>query len=145
MECEISTLKIDMSQIREIFEKTKTIAIVGLSPNPEKASNVVGVYLQKMGFKIVPIYPKGKEILGEKVYRNICDVPFKIDMVDMFRRGDFASVLLKDIEKRGDVDTFWLQLGIVNNQAMEDAQKLGLKVVQNRCTKLDHKELFGNG
>jgi len=145
MECEISTINTDMGEIKEILENTKTIAIVGLSPKVEKDSNKVGVYLQKAGFKIVPIYPKGDEILGEKVYRNICDVPFKIDMVDMFRRGDFASVLLKDIEKRGDIDSFWLQLGIVNNQAIKDAQKLGLKVVQNRCTKLDHKELFGNG
>jgi len=145
MECAFPTINSNMDEIKEIFKNTKTIAIVGLSPKVEKASNMVGAYLQKAGFKIVPIYPKGDEILGEKVYRNICDVPFKIDMVDMFRKPDFATVLLEDIKKRGDVDCFWLQLGIVNNEAMENAKKVGLKVVQNRCTKIDHKVMVDNG
>ncbi len=141
MECEFPTINSNNEEIKKIFEETKTIAIIGLSPKPEKASNQVGVYLKNAGFKIIPVYPKGDEILGEKVYRSLSEIPERVDMVDMFRKPEFANELLKEIEKRDDIKCLWLQLGIVNNEACEKAKEMGLKVVQNKCTKIEHKML----
>ena len=88
MECEFPTVNSNKDEIKAIFEETKTIAIVGLSPDKEKASYRVAQYLQNVGFKIVPIYPKEDEILGEKVYRSLAEIPFDIDIVDIFRKPD---------------------------------------------------------
>ena len=147
MECEFPTHNSSSEEIKEIFKETKTIAIIGLSPKSEKDSNKVGVYLQNAGFKIIPVYPKGDEILGEKVYKKLSEIPksIKIDMVDMFRKPEFASELIKDIKKRDDIKCFWLQLGIVNNEAVKEAKEFGIKVVQNKCTKIEHKILVDNG
>ncbi len=143
MECEFPSVNTnDDKKIKEIFENTKTIAIVGLSPNEEKASNMVAKYLQEVGFKIVPIYPKEDEILGEKVYRTLSEIPFKIDMVDIFRKPQVIAQVVDEVLKRGDVDTVWTQLGLVNNDAAEKAQEKGLNVVQNKCTKIEYKRLF---
>ena len=147
MECEFPTHNSNNEEIKKIFEETKTIAVIGLSPKPEKDSNKVGVYLQNAGFKVIPVYPKGDEILGEKVYKKLSDIPnsIKIDMVNMFRKPEFASELIKDIEARDDIKSFWLQLGIVNNEAATKAEELGIKVIQNKCTKIEHKILVDNG
>jgi predicted CoA-binding protein len=142
MECEFPSVNSNSEEIINIFKNTKTIAIAGLSPDTSKASNMVAQYLQRAGFKIVPIYPKGDEILGEKVYRSISEVPFKIDMVDIFRKPDAIGVIVDEIIKRGDVDTVWTQLGLVNNEAADKALKAGMKVVQNKCTKIEHANLF---
>jgi len=142
MECEFPTVNSRSEEVIEIFKNTKTIAIAGLSPDASKASNMVAVYLQNAGFRIVPIYPKEDTILGEKVYRSISEVPFKIDMVDIFRKPDAISAIVDEVIKRGDVDTVWTQLGLVNNEAAEKAKKAGLKVVQNKCTKIEHRNLF---
>lgn len=129
----------DAKELKSIFEECKTIAIVGLSPDNTKASHQVALYLQQHGFKIFPIYPKGDYILGEKVYRNILEIEEKIDMVDMFRKPEIADTLVKECIGRGDVKVFWLQLGIVNNNACEIAKKHGIKPVQNRCTKIEYE------
>jgi predicted CoA-binding protein len=142
MECEFATVNSDNDEIKEIFENTKTIAIIGLSPNEEKASNAVAKYLQNVGFKIVPVYPKEDEILGEKVYRSLGEIPFKIDMVDIFRKPDVIGLVIDAAIKRGDIDTVWTQLGLVNNDAAKKALEAGLKVVQNKCTKIEHNNIF---
>ncbi|MBS9782237.1 MAG: CoA-binding protein [Arcobacter sp.] len=143
MECEFASINTnDDEKLKDIFNKTKTIAIVGLSPNEEKASHIVAKYLQTVGFKIVPIYPKEDEILGEKVYRSLAEIPFKIDMVDIFRKPQVISLVVDEVLKRGDVDTVWTQLGLVNNEAAQKAQENGLNVVQNKCTKIEYKRLF---
>ena len=142
MECEFPTVNSKSEEIIEIFKNTKTIAIAGLSPDPSKASNMVAAYLQNAGFKIVPIYPKEDTILGEKVYRTISEVPFKIDMVDIFRKPDAIAAIVDEVIARGDVDTVWTQLGLVNNEAASKAKEAGLKVVQNKCTKIEHRNLF---
>ncbi|BCD62160.1 hypothetical protein NitYY0826_C1031 [Nitratiruptor sp. YY08-26] len=143
MECEFPTINANMDEIKAIFEKTQTIAVVGLSPNPTKDSHRVAAYLQNVGFKIVPIYPKEEEILGEKVYRSLAEIPFKIDMIDIFRKPAAVMPIVEAAIQRGDIDTVWLQKGIVNNEAAKKAQEAGMKVVQNRCTMVDHKMLFG--
>jgi uncharacterized protein len=142
MECEFPTVNSKSEEIIEIFKNTKTIAIAGLSPDPSKASNMVAVYLQTAGFTIVPVYPKEDIILGEKVYRTISEIPFKIDMVDIFRKPDAIAEIIDEAIKRGDVDTIWTQLGLVNNEAAQKAKDAGLKVVQNKCTKIEHRNLF---
>jgi uncharacterized protein len=142
MDCEFPTVNSKSEEILEIFKNTKTIAIAGLSPDTSKASNMVAAYLQNAGFKIVPIYPKEDTILGEKVYRTISEVPFKIDMVDIFRKPDAIAAIIDEVIARGDVNTVWTQLGLVNNEAAEKAKEAGMKVVQNKCTKIEHRNLF---
>jgi uncharacterized protein len=142
MDCEFPTVNSKSEEILEIFKNTKTIAIAGLSPDTSKASNMVAAYLQNAGFKIVPIYPKEDTILGEKVYRTISEVPFKIDMVDIFRKPDAIAAIVDEVIARGDVNTVWTQLGLVNNEAAEKAKEAGMKVVQNKCTKIEHRNLF---
>jgi predicted CoA-binding protein len=143
MECEISTTIINQEEIKQIFDETKTIAIVGCSPNSEKASNMVAKYLQNNGFKIIPIYPKEDIILGEKVYRSLTEIPkdIKIDMVDIFRKPAIIASVVEEVLKRGGIKTVWTQLGLVNNIAAEKAKKNGLKVIQDRCTKIEYKKL----
>ena len=142
MECEFPSVNSNNEEIIEIFKNTKTIAIAGLSPDASKASNMVAVYLQNAGFKIIPVYPKEDIILGEKVYRTISEIPFKIDMVDIFRKPDAIAEIIDEAIARGDVDVVWTQLGLVNNETAAKALKAGLKVVQNKCTKIEHRNLF---
>ncbi|NPA03945.1 MAG: CoA-binding protein [Epsilonproteobacteria bacterium] len=143
MECEVPSINSNLEEIKEIFKTVKTIAVVGLSPNPDKDSHRVAKYLQSVGYKIVPIYPKGEEILGEKVYKSLKEVPFKIDLVDVFRKPQALVPIVQEAIARGDVKVVWFQKGIVNNEAAKLAQEAGMKVVQNRCTMVDHKALFG--
>jgi len=141
MECEFPTVNENPDEFREIFESVKTIAVPGLSPKEDKPSHRVAKYLQEQGYKIIPIYPKGDEILGEKVYRSLLDIEERVDMVDMFRKAEVAHEIVDAIEKRGDVKVLWLQEGIVNNEAAKRAKELGLKVVQSRCAMVEHKRL----
>jgi len=142
MECEMPLINSNKDEMREIFNSVKTIAILGLSPDTSKASNMVATYLQNAGYKIVPVYPKGDEILGEKVYRSLSEIPFAIDMVDIFRKPAAFDAIADACIKRGDVKVFWGQLGLVNNDAAQKAKDAGMKVVQNYCTKLEHKALM---
>lgn len=143
MECEFPTVNSNIEEIKEIFNETKTIAIVGLSPDSEKASNRVAVYLQNAGFKIVPIYPKEETILGEKVYRSLSEIPFQIDMVDIFRKPDAIAKVVDEVLTIANIKSVWFQLGLANNEAAQKAKDAGLKVVQNKCTKIEHKVIFG--
>jgi len=143
MECPMPTINTnDANEIKKILQEVKTIAIIGLSPNESKESNMVGRYLQNAGYKIIPVYPKEEFILGEKVYRSLDEIKEKVDMVDMFRKPAIAESLLDSVLKRDDVKVFWLQLGIVNNEACQRAKEAGLKVVQNRCSKIEHQRLM---
>jgi len=143
MECEFPSINSNKQEIQEIFDEVKTIAILGLSPDSEKASNRVASYLQEMGYKIVPVYPKEDTILGEKVYRSLAEIPFEVDMVDIFRKPKALDTVADACIARGDVKIFWAQLGIVNNEAAQKAKDAGMKVVQNMCTMIEHKALKG--
>ncbi|MCT7445781.1 CoA-binding protein [Aliarcobacter skirrowii] len=145
MECEFPTVNSNKDEIKEIFDNTKTIAIVGLSPDSEKASFRVASYLQSKGFKIVPIYPKEDEILGEKVYRSLEEIPFDIDMVDIFRKPDAIAKVVDEAIRLKDsknIKSVWFQLGLANNEAAKKAVENGLKVVQNKCTKIEYKAIY---
>ena len=142
MECEFPTVNEKSDEIRKIFEEVKTIAVIGLSPKPEKDSHKVAKYLQSVGYKIIPVYPKEETILGEKVYRSLSEIPQKVDMVDMFRKPAIADLIVDEIVKRDDVKVLWLQKGIVNNEAAKRAKDMGLKVVQNKCSMVEHRTNF---
>jgi predicted CoA-binding protein len=141
MECEFPSVNSNSEEIKAMFADTKTIAVLGLSPDPEKASNRVAKYLQDEGFKIVPVYPKEDEILGEKVYRSLAEIPFEVDMVDIFRKPKVLDAVADACIERGDVKYFWSQIGIVNNAAAEKAEAAGMKVVQSHCTMVEHRAL----
>ena len=142
MECEMPLINSNEEEMREIFNSVKTIAILGLSPDESKASNRVAKYLQNAGYKIVPVYPKEDEILGEKVYRSLAEIPFEVDMVDIFRKPKAFDAIADACIARGDIKVFWGQLGLVNNEAAKKAKDAGMTVVQNYCTKLEHKALM---
>jgi predicted CoA-binding protein len=141
MECEFPTVNSNKEEMREIFDSIKTIAVLGLSPNSEKASHKVASYLQEVGYKIVPVYPKEDTILGEKVYRSLAEIPFEVDMVDIFRKPAAFDAIADACIARGDVKVFWGQVGLVNNAAAQKAKDAGMKVVQNYCAMVEHKNL----
>jgi len=141
MECEFPSVNSNKEEIKEIFESVKTIAVLGLSPDVTKDSNKVATYLQSQGYKIVPVYPKGETILGEKVYNSLADIPFDVDMVNIFRKPAALDPIADACIEKGNVKVFWSQIGIVNNEAAQRAQDAGMSVVQNLCTMVEHRSL----
>ena len=128
------------NNIGQILSAAKNIAVVGLSPDESKLSNEVAKFLIERGFNVFPIYPKFDEILGRKVYRNLTQIDEDIDIAVMFRKGEFASELVKDAIKKG-VKTLWLQLGITNDAAGAIARENGINFVQDKCIKIELKGL----
>ena len=128
------------NNIEQILSAAKNIAVVGLSPDESKPSNEVAKFLIERGFNVFPIYPKFDEILGRKVYRNLTQINEDIDIAVMFRKGEFASELVKDAIKKG-VKTLWLQLGITNDAAGAIARENGINFVQDKCIKIELKGL----
>jgi len=141
MECEFPTINSNQEEIKAIFESVKTIAVLGLSPDATKASHRVAKYLQEVGFKIVPVYPKEDTILGERVYRSLLDIPFDVDMVDIFRKPNALNDIADACIAKGSVKVFWAQKGIVNNKAAKKAKDSGMVVVQNMCSMVEHRAL----
>ncbi len=139
MECEFPSVNANKQEIKEIFDSVKTIAILGLSPDESKDSHKVAKYLQEQGYKIVPVYPKEETILGEKVYRSLLEIPFDVDMVDIFRKPAALDSIADACIKKGNVKVFWSQKGIVNNAAAQKAENAGMKVVQNFCSMVEHR------
>ena len=128
------------SDLRQILSSAKNIAVVGLSPDESKPSNEVAKFLIERGFNVFPVYPKFHGILGRKVYRNLMQIEGDIDIAVMFRKGEFASELVKDAIKKG-VKTLWLQLGITNDEAGAVARENGINFVQDKCIKIELQRL----
>nr|WP_314903672.1 CoA-binding protein [uncultured Campylobacter sp.] len=128
------------SDLGQILSSAKNIAVVGLSPDESKPSNEVAKFLIERGFNVFPVYPKFDEILGRKVYRNLTQIDENIDIAVMFRKGEFASELVKDAVKKG-VKTLWLQLGITNDEAGAVARENGINFVQDKCIKIELQRL----
>ena len=137
MDCEFPTVNSNNKEILEILDSVKVIAILGLSPDETKPSHKVAKFMQAHGYKIVPVYPKEDTILGEKVYRSLLEIPFEIDMVDIFRKPKAFDAIADACIERGDVKVFWGQLELVNNEAAQKARDAGMKVVQNHCPKIE--------
>jgi uncharacterized protein len=137
------------NRIEEILTKYKTVAIVGLSRDPSKDSHSVAEYLQTQGYKIIPINPTTNEILGEKSYKTLLDVPSQIqktiEVVDIFRPSEDVPIIVEQAielkEKNDKPYVIWMQLGIINEQAAAASRAAGLEVVMNRCMRQEHKKL----
>ena len=141
-----------MSQndIKEILTKYKTVAVIGLSREPGKDSHRVSAYLKKHGFRIVPVNPFADEVLGEKSYKSLLDIPPEIqktiEVIDIFRPSkDVPPIVEQAIKLKamyGKPHVVWMQIGIVNEQAAETAKKAGLTVVMDKCMMVEYRRLF---
>jgi predicted CoA-binding protein len=131
-----------MASIPEILNSTHTIAVVGLSSNPMRPSNGVGQYLVRAGYRVIPINPNETEVLGEKSYARLEDVPEKIDMVDVFRRPEFVPDIVESAIRVG-AQTVWMQEEVVHEAAAERARAAGLNVVMDRCILKEHRRMLG--
>jgi predicted CoA-binding protein len=130
-------------RIREILEETRNVAVVGLSPKETRPSFRVASYLKAVGYRIVPIRPGVNEVLGEKAYPSLTDIPseIEIDVVDIFRRPEEVLPIVEEAIKRG-AKTVWMQEGIINKEAAQNAIRAGMKVVMDRCMLKDHQRLL---
>jgi predicted CoA-binding protein len=132
------------SERLRILNENKTIAMVGLSSDPMRPSHFAAIYMQSEGYKIVPINPRyaGQKILGETVYASLSDIPFPVDIVDVFRKPEECPGLAEEAIKIG-AKVFWVQLGIESDEAGRIAREGGLDFVQNRCVKIEHARFHG--
>ncbi|HTZ31017.1 MAG TPA: CoA-binding protein [Methylomirabilota bacterium] len=124
--------------IRDLLRSSKTIAVVGLSSNPRRPSHEVAAYLQRVGYKIVPVNPNESEVLGEKSYARLEDIPFPVDIVDVFRRPEDVPPIA-EAAVAIHAKALWLQQGITNAEAAAKAHAAGLLVVQDACLFVEHK------
>ena len=128
--------------IREILHTMRTVAIVGLSSNVLRPSNFVGYYLQRHGYRIVPVNPNEREALGETAYPSLSDIPFSVDVVDVFRAPQFVPPIAEEAVRIG-AKALWLQFGVISPEAARIAEQGGLKVVVDRCMKVEHARHMG--
>lgn len=142
-------IRLTQNQIEEILRKTKVIAVVGVSKEPGKDSHKVGAYLKQNGYRIIPVNPFAEEVLGEKSYPSLLDIPNEIqktiDVIDVFRPSkDVPPIVEQAIQLKklhGKPLVVWMQLGIVNEQAAEAARNAGLMVVMDKCMMIEHDRL----
>jgi predicted CoA-binding protein len=128
-------------KLRELFISTKTIAIVGLSDNQERPAYRIAEYLKRVGYRIVPVNPGCTEVLGEKCYSSLEEIPFSVDLVDVFRRGEFAPEIARQVVKIG-AKVLWLQEEVISPEAEKIARDAGLTFVQNECIFKQRSRLF---
>jgi predicted CoA-binding protein len=128
--------------IRELLERAKTVAVVGLSDNPLRPSHGVSAYMQTQGYKIIPVNPNIRESLGESSYPSLADVPERVDIVNIFRRPQFVDEIV-DQAIRLKIPAVWMQEEVINERAAEKARKAGMFVVMGRCILKEHKARFG--
>jgi uncharacterized protein len=133
-----------MGTEEDILRNSKTIAIVGLSSNLERASNHVGTYLKTQGYRIIPVNPGEKVVLGEVCYPDLASIPQKVDVVDIFRKSGDVPPIVKDAIKIG-AKAVSMQEGVVNEEAAAEARRAGLKVVMNKCMLKEHSRFFPSG
>ena len=133
----------DDAEIRKILQESRTVAVVGLSPNPERDSHEVARYLQEAGYRIPPVNPKADEILGERAYPDLASIPEEIDVdvVDIFRQSEHVGPIVEEAIKAG-AKTVWMQLGVINEDAAKKAEGAGLNVVMDLCMLREHKRLL---
>ena len=130
-----------VATIRKVLRESKTIAVVGLSPKPNRPSHQVARYLMEVGYTILPVNPGQDIILGQTCYSNLRDIPTPVDMVDIFRRQEEVVPIVEDAIGIG-ARFIWMQQGIVNEEAAGKAEAAGLIVIMDRCTKIDHMNLL---
>jgi predicted CoA-binding protein len=144
MECELPRVNSNQDEMKNYFEACTTIAVLGCSPDETKASNRVAKYLRDEGYKMIPVYPKGETILGQKVYRSLADIDVPVDMVVVFRKPAALDAIADAVIARGDVKIYWTQLQLINNNAADKVKQAGISVVQNYCAMVEHKAIFNS-
>ncbi|MFA7279529.1 MAG: CoA-binding protein [Sterolibacterium sp.] len=132
----------DIAGLRRILAENRVIAVVGLSANWNRPSYFAAKYMLEHGYTIIPVNPGQSEILGQKCYANLRDIPQKVDVVDCFRKSEDIPPLVDDAIAIG-AKVLWLQLGVINPAATQRASEAGLEVVVDRCVKIEHARLFG--
>ena len=132
----------DSDKLRRILKGSRTIAVVGLSAQWHRPSYFAAKYMQEHGYRVIPVNPTYPEILGEKSYKRLADIPEKVDVVDCFRKSSEIPALAEEAIAIG-AKVLWMQLGVENAQARARAEAAGLEVVENRCVKIEHGRFFG--
>ena len=125
-----------------MLRDAKTIAVVGLSADERRPSHAVGAYLRAQGYRVIPVNPRETEILGETAYPSLADVPFPVDVVDVFRAPDAVPAIAREAVAIG-AGTLWCQLGVISEEGARIAEDGGLTVVMDRCIKVEHERLAG--
>jgi len=140
IQCQLHDDNPPPEKIKDILKKCKRIAVVGLSPKEERDSNKVARYLMQQGYEIVPVNPGQNEILGQKCFKTLEDIPFKVDLVDLFLNPTRIPPVVDQAIEIG-ADVIWMQLGVVHNEAAQKARHSGKTVVMNKCIKIEHHNL----
>ncbi|MSQ13823.1 MAG: CoA-binding protein [Dehalococcoidia bacterium] len=133
-----------MRTIEQLLKESKVVAVIGLSPNPARDSNRVAQYLKAQGYRVIPVNPNAEEVLGERCYPSLADVPVKIDLVDIFRRSEDVPPIVDEAIAAG-AKVIWMQLGIVHKEAAQKAADAGLDVIMDKCTMVEHGQLRNQG
>jgi predicted CoA-binding protein len=128
----------------KILNSSRTIAVVGLSSKPDQPSYRVASYLKEQGYKMIPVNPAEKEILGERSYPDLASIPESIDVVDIFRRSEKVPPIVEEAIRIG-ANAVWMQEGVTNEEAAARARKSGLMVVMDKCMRKEHQRLHGRG
>ena len=128
--------------IADLLKRAKTIAVVGLSDSPLRASHGVSAYMQSQGYRIIPVNPQIKEALGERAYATLRDIPERIDIVNIFRRPEFVSEIVDEAIAL-NVLAIWMQEEVVHEPAAEKARRAGIFVVMDRCILKEHRQRLG--
>lgn len=132
----------DIPTLRRILAECRTVAVVGLSANWHRPSNFAAKYMQEHGFRVIPVNPAYQEVLGERCYASLRDIPEPVDMVDCFRASaEIPAIAVDAIAIKAKV--LWMQLGVIHHEAARAARSAGLDVVMDRCVKIEHARLFG--
>jgi predicted CoA-binding protein len=132
----------DIAGLRRVLQSNRVIAVVGLSPDWNRPSYFAAKYMLEHGYTVIPVNPSAPEILGQKCYPDLAAIPFKVDMVDVFRKPEDVPPIA-DAALRIGAKCLWLQLGVINEAVAEQASAAGLDVVMDRCVKIEYARLFG--
>jgi uncharacterized protein len=132
----------DPLAIQRVLNSARTIAIIGLSGNQLRASNFVGFYLKRHGYRVIPVNPRETEILGEQSYPNLREVPVDVDIVNVFRQPDAVPEIAREAVAIG-AGTLWCQFGVISEEGARIAEEAGLTVVMDRCLKIEHARYAG--
>ena len=132
----------DSEKLRRLLKSSRTIAVVGLSAQWHRPSYFAAKYLQEHGYRVIPVNPTYPEILGEKSYKRLADIPERIDVVDCFRKSSEIPAIADEAIAIG-AKVLWMQLGVESPEARRKAEAAGLEVVENRCMKIEHGRFFG--
>lgn len=124
-------------EIKNVLDNAKTIAVIGLSPNPSRTSYMVSEAMQRAGYRIIPVNPQTDSVLGEKSYASLSDIPEKVDIVNVFRRSEFLEDIADEFTKI-DCPVFWTQLNVVDENVFNRLADAGYTVIMDRCIKVEH-------